>query len=82
MSFILSLWSNWADKNIPLPLWYVCMGCVSASSMVVMTHITSTYMPQPQLRTQVSSSQSSAQTSQVKVKNGSKNNTKSSKRKS
>ncbi|XP_035829158.1 cytochrome b561 domain-containing protein 2 [Aplysia californica] len=47
-SFVLGLQSNWAVNNIHWLLWYVCMGCVAASALVVMTHITTTYMPQTQ----------------------------------
>jgi len=47
-SLLLGLWSNWAAKSVPWLLNYVCMGCISASALVVMTHVTTAYLPQTQ----------------------------------
>ncbi|GFO20576.1 cytochrome b561 domain-containing protein 2-like protein [Plakobranchus ocellatus] len=47
VTLLLSLFSTWAVSNIHWLLWYVCAGCVSASALVIMTHITGAYMPSP-----------------------------------
>ncbi|CAL1541780.1 unnamed protein product [Lymnaea stagnalis] len=45
VTLILSLQSNWAVSSINWALWYACFACVCASALVVMTHITTTFMP-------------------------------------
>ena len=45
VTFLLSLYSGWAQSNLHWTMWYVSAACISASALVVMTHITAAYMP-------------------------------------
>jgi cytochrome b-561 domain-containing protein 2 len=45
VTLLLALQSTWAVSTIHWALWYASFACVCASAMVVMTHITSTYIP-------------------------------------
>ncbi|XP_059144618.1 transmembrane reductase CYB561D2-like [Physella acuta] len=47
-TMILALQTNWAASNIHWLLWYASLACVCSSALVVMTHITTTYMPKSQ----------------------------------
>ncbi|GFR82303.1 cytochrome b561 domain-containing protein 2 [Elysia marginata] len=47
ITFLLSLYSAWAVSNLNWVMWYISAACISSSALVVMTHITSAYMPSP-----------------------------------
>uniref|UniRef100_A0A0B7AGH3 ascorbate ferrireductase (transmembrane) n=2 Tax=Arion vulgaris TaxID=1028688 RepID=A0A0B7AGH3_9EUPU len=45
VTLLLSLQTSWALTSIHWALWYASFASVCASAMVVMTHITTTYLP-------------------------------------
>ncbi|CAG5136262.1 unnamed protein product [Candidula unifasciata] len=46
VTLLLSLQTSWALSTLHWTLWYACFGCVGVSALVVMIHITTTYVPQ------------------------------------
>ncbi|RUS87955.1 hypothetical protein EGW08_004233 [Elysia chlorotica] len=47
VTLLLSLYSGWAQSSLHWLAWYASAACISATSLVVMTHITAAYMPSP-----------------------------------
>lgn len=41
----LGLWSNWANRNISTPFWYMCVACIDVLALVVMNQVTSNVLP-------------------------------------
>lgn len=41
----LSMWSNWAVKNITGLSWYGCVACIDVLALVIMTQVTNNYLP-------------------------------------
>ncbi|KAI8764252.1 cytochrome b561 domain-containing protein 2 [Biomphalaria glabrata] len=48
VTMLLSLQTSWALNSIPNLLWYACFACICTSTLVVLLHITSTYLPSKQ----------------------------------